>query len=231
MKTNKEIKEKAIYLRKNEGLSYGEIQERLGAIPKSTLSGWLSDVKLNKKQKHRLKMMNPSINNIYRKKSGETNSKNHADKRKAFQEQGQEKAKKENKCLHLAGCMLYWAEGAKSRNSIKFTNTDPYMIKLFLKFLYECFNLSSDNIKIICHSHVLSDQTLEDVEEYWIKELDLPKSCLRKGSVERRIPKKKKIKYQNGICSIAVDNTEILHKIYGSIKEYASITDEDMWIF
>lgn len=38
------------------------------------------------------------------------------------------------KGLHLAGCMLYWAEGAKSRNTIEFANSDPNMVRLFCRF-------------------------------------------------------------------------------------------------
>lgn len=30
---------------------------------------------------------------------------------------------------HIAGCMLYWAEGSKSRNSIQFVNSDPAMVR------------------------------------------------------------------------------------------------------
>jgi len=31
--------------------------------------------------------------------------------------------------------MLYWAEGARGRNTIKFTNSDPQMLLFFRRFL------------------------------------------------------------------------------------------------
>jgi hypothetical protein len=31
--------------------------------------------------------------------------------------------------------MLYWAEGSRERNAIKFTNSDPEMLRFFMRFL------------------------------------------------------------------------------------------------
>ena len=39
----------------------------------------------------------------------------------------------------MAGCMLYWAEGAKERNVVKFANSDAAMVRFFVRFLREGF--------------------------------------------------------------------------------------------
>ena len=44
---------------------------------------------------------------------------------------------KKEEALRLAGVMLYWAEGCKGWSTVKFVNSDPSMIKLFLSFLRE----------------------------------------------------------------------------------------------
>jgi hypothetical protein len=37
--------------------------------------------------------------------------------------------------VHAAGCMLYWAEGSRSRHAVEFVNSDPAMVAFFLRFL------------------------------------------------------------------------------------------------
>ncbi len=229
--TIKDKRNKAVYLRKNEGLSYNEISETLGGVPKGTLSYWLSDIPLNKKQVKRLDKLNPAINkkHVCRKKQGQTLTRLWKERRRKFQDQGKQKAGQLD--LYLTGCMLYWAEGAKDKNSLKFTNTDLSMMKLFLRFLRECFQVEDRKLAVSCHSHILSESTLAEAEKYWLKELQLPSECLRKGYVEIRIPKRKTVKYPMGICTLQLGNTEILQEIFGSIKQYASIDDNDKWIY
>lgn len=72
-----------------------------------------------------------------------------AAKRKTYQMQGRAKAQNKE-LLHHAGCMLYWAEGSENRKSAIFTNTDPQMIELFVKFLKEYFPQHSEAIRLTC---------------------------------------------------------------------------------
>ena len=226
----KEKREKAVYLRHNEGLSYNEISDKLGGVSKGTLNHWLKNVQLNESQKKRLREKNPARNpssgHIQKMISG--NIQRCRDIRLQHQKDGAKEAVDLN--LYQAGCMLYWAEGGKGRHAIRFTNTDVDMMRLFIRFLIECFGVSREKISICCHSHILSDKTLQEVEVFWLKQLSLPKECLRKGFVETRIPKKKTVKYPYGICSLTVCSVELVHKIYGSIKAYAGIVDEEKWL-
>jgi hypothetical protein len=45
----------------------------------------------------------------------------------------------------MAGCMLYWAEGAKERNTVKFVNSDVAMVRLFVNFMKGCFGVRRPN--------------------------------------------------------------------------------------
>src|SRR5687768_9748789 len=74
------------------------------------------------------------------KKRMATWSKRNRDRRLAYQAQGRERAR-ERDPLHMAGCMLYWAEGAKSRNQLVFANSDPAMLRFFSKFLRDCMGV------------------------------------------------------------------------------------------
>jgi hypothetical protein len=42
--------------------------------------------------------------------------------------------------------MLYWAEGGKTRNDIRFSNGDVELLKFFLNFLRKYFNIKEEKI-------------------------------------------------------------------------------------
>jgi len=223
-------KEKARYLRGVEGKSVGEISKILDCS-KGSVSCWVRDVKLTKSQVKELDRRNPASKNFTGNRvAAYIVSSRARDVRIGYQQEGRQMMKIADH-LFVSGCMLYWAEGAKCRNSLKFTNTDSAMMALFLKFLKECFNIDNNKLTLYCRSHVLSTQTLDQVENYWVNKLGLNNSCLRKGTIEIRIPKRKKVKYHNGICTLCLHNTQILQKVYGAIKEYAGIDDEELWLF
>ncbi len=224
----KEEKEKAIYLRKVEGLSIKQIAVSLG-VAKSSVSGWVKDVELTKKQLQKLDTQNPAKRQFVGKRvGGEFVKRKAAEKRVAFQEQGRNDCSDFN--LHLAGCMLYWAEGAKNRNGVQFANTDKFMMVLFKKFLNKLFGVSDENILITCRSHVLSPYTLSEVESYWLQQLGINRANLRKGNIETRIPKVKKVKYPFGICTLLVHDTNLVQRIFGAIKQYVGVDDVNLWL-
>lgn len=224
----KELKERARYFRKIEGQSVRQIATRLG-VSKGSVSAWVRDIKLSKKHLINLERQNPASKKFTGlRTASEINRQRAKDKRTIYQQQGRQECSDFN--LHLAGCMLYWAEGSKSRNSLTFTNTDASMLLLFIKFLKEICLVKNEDILIACRSHILSPYTLEDVENYWLKTLGLNKANLRKGSVETRIPKVKSVKYPYGICAIIVHKVDLIQRIFGAIKGYAGITDENLWL-
>ena len=53
------------------------------------------------------------------------------------------------------GCMLYWGEGSKKRNSVQFTNSDADMLELFLRFLRQCYGVLDERVafSVNCFTH------------------------------------------------------------------------------
>jgi len=47
--------------------------------------------------------------------------------------------------------MLYWAEGAKQRNSLKITNSDPELLAFFANFLRRELDVSSSKMRLYCN--------------------------------------------------------------------------------
>ena len=161
---------------------------------------------------------------------GQANREKFRKLREEYQQEGRKKAK-ELDPLHIAGCMLYWGEGTKSRNTLSMTNSDEAMLIFYLRFLKEQFGVKDQKISIHINCYTNNGLTLEEIESYWLKTLDLPYSCLRKSSVNNRPRNSKQQgrKLLYGTCKIMVHNVQILHHIYGAIQEYSGL-DKPEWV-
>jgi hypothetical protein len=134
-----EDKELARALRR-QGRSVRAIAEEVGAA-RSTISLWVRDIPLDEAQQAALDAANPAIS---QRRLGQLAwSRMNREARTAAQEDGRRRAR-EGRPLHLAGCMLYWAEGSKNRNQVIFTNSDVAMVQLFVRFLRECFGVTNE---------------------------------------------------------------------------------------
>lgn len=131
--------------------------------------------------------------------------------------------------LFAAGCMLYWGEGAKSKNGLCFTNADEKIHVLFIDFLSKCLAISKDRYILRIQTHSDSIFSKEAVQQHWISALGLPKTVtVYVDYVPSKITKRP-LKF--GTCALMLRNSnEILHYIYGGIQEVAGfLTDE--WLF
>ena len=124
-------KQEARSLRQECGWPLNKISTHLG-VAKSSVSLWVRDIELTNAQLEELKNNHRYTDG--RHKGALRKREIHLEERKKFQEFGRLKAL-EKDTFHQAGCMLYWAEGSKSKNMLDFTNSDPNMIKFFLNFL------------------------------------------------------------------------------------------------
>jgi len=215
-------RDEAKRMRREDGESIKEIAKCLGVSPGS-VSRWVRDVPLTFDQRRSLENRTPN-----RMVGAQTNRKTARKRRNGFQQSGAQMAAKQNP-LFVGGCMLYWAEGRKSRNSVGLCNTDIHLLRYFLKFLVECYQVSQDNIVLFIQYYETSDVTEADVINHWCSGLDLPISCLRSISMNprnRSSARKKRGKHLYGICEIAVHRTQIVQSIYGAIQELGGFSRE-----
>jgi hypothetical protein len=128
--------------------------------------------------------------------------------------------------------MLYWAEGAKGRNTIDFTNSDPRMLVLFRCFLTDAMAIERDEILLAINVYTNNGLTIEEIERYWLELLDLPATGARKH-MTNHLPTsssgraRKKLPF--GVCTLRVHSTWMLQHIYGAIQEYAGF-EEPAWL-
>ncbi len=208
-----------------DGVSVRDIAQALG-VSKSSVSQWVRDIELTEAQVVKLK------ENQHRygaqNKGARINLEKAREQRIAFQTAGCERAKAGSR-LHLTGCMLYWAEGAKARNGVYFANSDPHMMLLFMRFLREEMAVANSDIKLLIHCHSHDRDEIARIERYWLDLLQLAPEALSKTQIKKGSDTRKNI-IKNGICSIRVYKTELTHHIYGAIQEYGGFDNPD-WLF
>lgn len=221
-KAKPEDRERARELRRL-GWSYKKIVEELG-VSKSSVSLWVRDIELTPEQIENNKVIVRVFGDA--NKGAQHNRCVALEQRRAYQQAGREKAKEMSK-LHIIGCMLYWAEGTKQRNTLEFVNADPHMMSVFVRFLREELSVADADFKLRVHVHN-ADRVVE-TENYWLELLRLPREVLIKTYVKKG-SKTRQNRLENGVCGVRVESTEIVHHIFGAIQEYGDFENEE-WLF
>ncbi|MDP2922738.1 MAG: hypothetical protein Q8O30_03330 [Candidatus Omnitrophota bacterium] len=167
-------KQKAIKLRK-QGYSYSEILKII-PVAKSTLSLWLRSVSLARRQKQRLtqKKIQAAL------RGAETRREQRLEKIKnIFLETKNDIGQITRRELWLIGIILYWAEGSKQKEhnvsqGVKFSNSDPRIIKIFLNWLEKIFSIKKEDIRFRICLHETAVDKLEAVKKYWSEQTGFP---------------------------------------------------------
>lgn len=222
------IKEQAFKLRL-KGYSYNEINSKLG-VPKATLSGWFSGLVLSAKAQKRIseRVAQGTLNGLVKRNKMQT----HLAWQRARKIQGE--ASREIKSiskreLFLVGVVLYWAEGYKklkvrngrsiTSHSISFTNTDPEMVQMFIRFLTDIVEISQE--KITAHVRLFKHLNEEETLRYWSRVTGLPKDNFYKSSYVLSRASQGKRPYDrlpHGTLQIRVADTTKFHQIMGWIE-------------
>jgi len=225
------VRDQALRLRL-QGRSYNEINQELG-IPKSTLSGWFSSVRLSVPAQQRLasRVAQGTLNGLVKRNKLQTRlARDRA--RITRQIAKAEIGKLSKRERWLIGIALYWAEGYKKaivRNGkeitshiICFTNSDARMVRGFVRFLRFFMEVSKEDITLELR---LFDPLQEQVAiRFWknITGLEddnfthisyvISRSSLRKRPFNQ-LP--------FGTIQVRVSSTEKFHKLMGWIEGVA----------
>jgi hypothetical protein len=198
---------------------------RLLRVSPGTISLWVRDIEITSEQ-HQLNKFRAG------KARGDTWRDLNRERRRRYQEEGRQRAKLKDP-MHFAGCMLYWAEGSKGRNSVVLTNSDPHLLRFFRQFLRKSLGVVDSALSIRLNVYLGNGLALEAIEEYWLDLFELPGSALRKHSINH-FPTSSGGQKTNalpyGVCTIRVSrSTRLVQHIYGAIQEYARF-EEPRWL-
>lgn len=208
---NIKLKRQVIELRKG-GKTYSEIKNVLGYIPKGTLSTWLKNIELTPEQKLRIQQKITDCRMIGRQKGAWRNHQKRLQRIKSIQMS----AKKEyrsflNDKLFLMGLALYLAEGSRKIERFQFMNSDPYLVKIMIKWLNKIGKIPRDKIKIRLYMHKVYAR--ENCENFWINFLNLNQKQLQKTIYKSTQHLIKKNPEYKGCLRIEIPGTELFWKI------------------
>lgn len=122
--------------------------------------------------------------------------------------------------LKVAGIMLYWGEGSKTGNAVKFANSDPTMVRLFVHFLRSICGISTERLKILMHLY--PDQDEKELKLFWARIAGISSSQFYRSYIHiGRVGTYKK-KSQYGTISLIYSDKKLLRIILAWIDEYAN---------
>jgi transcriptional regulator with XRE-family HTH domain len=208
----KEEKEIAIELR-SKGLSMNEIVTKLG-VSKSSISLWVRDVQLTAKQKEGLSLRGVRKEAIEKRR--ETRLRNENARRQIIIDAAKKELKNiSSNDLRKIGTALYWAEGAKTKRSVvQFSNSDPEMIKLMMKFFRNICCVPKEKFR--GHIHIHPHLDAKRAENHWAKISDIPSSQFYKTYQKpNKSSKNLKDSLPFGTFDIYVCDTALFLKIKG----------------
>lgn len=166
------IKQKAIQLRK-QGISIPKIARQLG-IAKSTASNWVSSLPL---PEHILRHLSENSLTGCEKGREVIRIRRMLQRDKQRRDAGKLleifERKIDTNFTKLCAAILFWCEGSKrDLGSVGFINSDPFMIKVFLRALREGYELDETKFRIVIHLHDYHDD--EEQKRYWSKITNIP---------------------------------------------------------
>lgn len=205
------IKMKVHDLRK-QGWSLGEISLKM-KIPKNTISGWVRDIQLTKKQKERIKQKIIASGAIGRPLAVKVNR----EKIEKWKENIKNKVKhfgqlplQGPKIRKLICGLLYLCEGAKYPSSkyLHFGNSDSKIIYFFINLLRKTYCIDSDKLRFSIGYRF--DQNYEELKDYWSNLIGIPKSKCLNSKPDMRTKGKPTLKEDyRGICRIIYYDTSL----------------------
>ena len=210
------LKQKAIELRKL-GYSYSQIKKELD-VSKSTLSGWLLNMPLSLERIQELRGENEARIERCRITKWENKQK----KSDTFYKQiANDLGKLSNRELYLAGLFLYWGEGGKTGGTVSLSNTDPRIMKFFIKWL-EILGVVKNDMTIVLQLYADMDEQNE--KSFWSNVLSLPLENFRKTQFKKSTLVG--LSYRNGFghgtCMVRAYKTTLFEKIMLSFKYFGN---------
>ena len=118
---------------------------------------------------------------------------------------------------------LYASHGnLKNNHSVKFTNSNPAIDKIFTKFLKVICGVPREKIKASLITY--PDVSVRMAKDFWSRFLDLPKRAFSKTTVlKSRNNNSTKKHSAYGMLSLYVHNSKLLKIIQEWVKEYALV--------
>ncbi len=218
MKSEERMKARSL---RQEGCSVAEIAKRTGCS-KSSISHWVKGIPLTAEQINRLES---------NQARGRATAANHPNgPRQAWgriRSEIEETAVIEvpleysRQVLLLIGSVLYWAEGTKkSHGTVNFTNSDPAMVALMMRFFREVCGVPEAKFRGVVHIHPHLDAA--HAKQFWSKISEIPLTQFNKTQIAvSKASQGKRDTLPLGTFRVVISNVRLKSRITGWIKGVA----------
>ncbi len=176
------------------GLSYGEIMDLI-PVPKSTLATWCRDVRLSEEKMQAIRARSGSREGIPR----DTNRKRRTEISLVRVAALSQTPDLMTDPLWVAGAVLYWAEGAKTRNHLTLANADPRALRLFIYWIRTYLDPAAD-FSLQLHLHEGNDEGA--ARSYWRAETGLNNANFHKTFIKPKGTGHRKNHLRHGVCTV-----------------------------
>lgn len=124
------------------------------------------------------------------------------------------------KILHIAGIMLYWAEGyqAAHASGVDFSNSKPEMITVFLEFLRRICKIDESRLRVYLYCH--ANQDSHSLISFWSRLTGIPKKQFTRPYVRSDFDPKKIGKMKQGLIHIRYYDKKLLEQLRFWIREF-----------
>ncbi len=215
MRAKEKAKARALRM---QGCSLREIAAKIKCA-KSSISVWVRDISLTAEQIERLKS---------NQDKGRARAANHPNSPKqvwnSLREDIAEAATKEifvkysKYALKIIGSALYWAEGSKSSiNMVSFSNSDPKMIALMMKFFRNVCDVPEKKFRGAINIHPHLDK--EKAVKFWAKISGIPAKQFHKTQLAvSKASKHKRDTLPLGTFKVVISDVRLQSKVKGWIQ-------------
>lgn len=218
MQLKREERFRAIELRQ-KGYSVNEIYPQLG-VAKSTVSLWVRNVPLSSKAEKRL---------LTKIKEGQWRSAKNKHQRVLDTIEGYlNESKKEITRVtldrfykRLICSLLYWCEGIKNHyNGVAFVNSDPNLIRVFLRLLRESFDIDEKKLHACIHLHTYHDPNKQ--LRFWSRVTGIPQAQFIKPYQKTNTGKRIRKEYP-GCVAVRYHSNDVARQLLSTAKAFLEI--------
>lgn len=204
-----------------KGSSYAEIAHALH-LPKSTLSLWFAHEPWSQTVRKKRTMRALDETRVRARQLPKAIRQYWQRVRTGYQTEAiKDFLELSKQALFLAGITLYWSRGDSSpKNSqVRFTSSDPDMVKLFYVFLIHNKLASHEQIKMRL---MLYPDLIESVQKkMWSRLLGISDALFQNSIIIKR--EKKSKRFSSGSCMILVHSRKLKEKLLKWIELYQGI--------
>lgn len=227
-------KQSAIELRAR-GMSYSEIQ-KIMPVPKSTLSMWVRKIEFSKIHKIRLEKKRLQAGLAATEERRKKRRQEIFEVRRLAAQDIKEITKRE---LWLSGLLLYWSCSPmrsinEYRKGVRFTNSNPDLVKFFLKWLIEVGNIDRNDIIFDLFVSEADRRRESFILSNWVRITDFPlKFFPHIYYLKNKTSIKKSSRFLGlGLLQIRVKKSSLLQRqidgwINGIIKQFWGMSERE----